>query len=148
MSEASRPSAQGSLAKTPFAHLVLYLYQRRSSGTLIVQTRAPSPGSETKVLFHRGRAVAANLAQPSAALDQGLLPICEALDGHFEFHESDLVGSGPGIATGMFDPLAFVAEAARRYVRPATRSTEVNAKFARVTVTALQPAMDLDALVL
>jgi tetratricopeptide (TPR) repeat protein len=144
MNEASRPTAQGSLAKTPFAHLVLYLYQRRSSGTLIVQTRASAPGSETKVLFHRGRAVAANLAQPSAALDQGLLPLCEALDGHFEFHESDLVGSGPSIATGMFDPLAFVAEAARRHVRPELVE-EVNAKFARATL-ALQPAMDLTRL--
>jgi tetratricopeptide (TPR) repeat protein len=144
MNEASRPSAQGSLTKTPFAHLVLYLYQRRSSGTLIVHTRVPAPGNQTKVLFHRGRAVAANLAQPSAALDQGLLPLCEALDGQFEFHESDLVGSGPGIATGMFDPLAFVAEAARRHVRPELVE-EVNAKFARATL-ALQPAMDLTRL--
>jgi hypothetical protein len=144
MNESSRPSAQGSLAKTPFAHLILYLYQRRASGTLIVQALAAGARSETKVLFHRGRAVAAHLAQPAAALDQGLLPLCAALDGQFAFHESDLVGSGPSIATGMFDPLAFVAEAARRHVRPDVVD-EVIGKFAHATL-ALQPAMDLSRL--
>jgi hypothetical protein len=144
MNESSRPSAQGSLAKTPFAHLILYLYQRRSSGTLIVHALIAGARSETKVLFHRGRAVAANLAQPAAALDQGLMPLCAALDGQFAFHESDLVGSGPSISTGMFDPLAFVAEAARRNARPDVVD-DVIGKFAHATL-ALQPAMDLSRL--
>src|ERR1700753_297414 len=141
MNDSNRPTAQGSLAKTPFAHLVLYLYQKRSSGTLIVRTRDPL---ETKVLFHRGRAVAADMPQPSAALDQGLLPLCAAADGKFEFFESDLVGSGPSIVTGMFDPLAFVAESARRFVRPDVVQDVVN-KYAG-TELALQPAMDLTRL--
>jgi hypothetical protein len=83
----TQPAAQGTLANTPFAHLVLYIYQRRSSGTLVLRgTRTSSAGSETpasreqvKVLFHRGRAVAAHLAGPAAPLDQALLPLCAML---------------------------------------------------------------------
>ncbi|HEX4355733.1 MAG TPA: hypothetical protein VHZ95_22555, partial [Polyangiales bacterium] len=141
MNDSNRPTAQGSLAKTPFAHLVLYLYQKRSSGTLIVRTRDLG---ESKVLFHRGRAVAAHTPQPSAALDQGLLPLCAEADGKFEFFETDLVGSGPSIVTGMFDPLAFVAESARRFVR-ADVVQDVATKFAG-TELAIQPAMDLTRL--
>src|SRR6202000_1906583 len=98
------------------------------------------PEAATKVLFHRGRAVAAHLAQPALALDQGLLPLCAAEDGSFEFHETDLVGSGPAIVTGMFDPFAFVAEAARRHPRLEI-ADEVVAKFEKIPLQ-VQPSMD------
>jgi hypothetical protein len=144
MNDATQPAAaQGSLAKTPFAHLVLYLYQRRSSGTLIVTTESALQ-FETRVLFHRGRAVAAHLVQSASALDEGLLPLCGLSEGEFAFYESDLVGSGPAIVTGMFDPFAFVAESARRHARPDVVK-EVVAKFAK-TLVSLQPAMDVSRL--
>ena len=135
--------AQGSLARTPFAHLILYLYQRRSSGTLCVR----AAGQETKVLVHRGRAVAADLAVSVGALDEGLLSLCECADGSFIFYDSDdLVGSGPSILTGMFDPFAFVAEAARRYPRPELVQ-DILGKFACVPVS-LQPTVDVTRLML
>ena len=137
MNDATQPSvARGDLAKTPFAHLVLYLYQRRSSGTLIID----AAGSSARVLFHRGRAVAAHVTQPATALDEGLLALCALSEGPFEFHDSDLVGSGPAILTGMFDPFAFVAEAARRYAHT-DHVQGVLAQFGP-TPLCLQPAMD------
>src|SRR4051812_48561833 len=39
----TQPVAQGTLANTPFAHLVLYIYQRRSSGTLVVRDLVGGP---------------------------------------------------------------------------------------------------------
>ena len=142
MSDATQPpAATGSLARTPFAHLVLYLYQRRASGTLIVQPIGHLP---MKVLFHRGRAVAAHVPQPSLALDQGLMPLAAAGAGEFEFHEEDLVGSGPGIVTGMFDPFAFVAEAARKHAREEIVA-EILGKYQDIPL-ALDPAMDLTRL--
>jgi hypothetical protein len=115
MSDAIQPPvATGNLAKTPFVHLVLYLYQHRGSGTLIVRTKS----GEHRVLFHRGRAVAARVPQPAAAIDQALMPLSAMVLGDFEFHEADLVGSGPSVLTGMFDPYVFVAEAARKHARP------------------------------
>jgi hypothetical protein len=115
MSDALQPPvATGNLAKTPFVHLVLYLYQHRGSGTLIIRAQT----GEHRVLFHRGRAVAARVPQPSAAIDQALMPLSALVLGDFEFHEADLVGSGPAVLTGMFDPFAFVVEAARKHARP------------------------------
>lgn len=114
MSDASQsPVACGDLANKPFAHLVLYLYQRRSSGTLIVRSR----GAEYRTLFHRGQAVAARVPQPLAALDDSLLPLAELESAAFEFHAADLVGSGADVVTGMFDPLAFAVRAARIHAR-------------------------------
>ncbi|HKP55881.1 MAG TPA: DUF4388 domain-containing protein, partial [Polyangiales bacterium] len=146
--------AQGTLANTPFAHLVLYIYQRRSSGTLLVRgARSSSSGSQTlaigqplKVLFHRGRAVAAHVAAPAEALDQALLPLCSMRDGDYEFFEDDLVGSGSAIVTGMFDPYAFVTEAARRYT-PEPVIDQVLQRFADVPLC-VQPGMDLDRMLL
>jgi hypothetical protein len=131
MSDAhSQPVASGDLARTPFAHLVLYLYQRRSSGTLLVRANA----AEYRTLFHRGRAVAASVPQPSAALDDSLIDLTGLAAGSFEFHESDLVGSGASVVTGMFDPFAFVLRASRVHVREETVEA-VLAKYAGVALT-------------
>jgi hypothetical protein len=139
------------LANTPFAHLVLYIYQRRSSGTLVVRDAVGASSddesdSSTAVLFHRGRAVAARVAVPADALDQALLPLCSWSDAAYEFFEDDLVGSGAAIVTGMFDPYAFVTEAARRYTRQDVVE-HVLARFAE-TPLCVQPGMDLDRLLL
>jgi tetratricopeptide (TPR) repeat protein len=149
----TQPVAQGTLANTPFAHLVLYIYQRRSSGTLVVRDlvggprMAPRSGGEPiAVLFHRGRAVAARVGSPADALDSALLPLCSSSDGTYEFFEEDLVGSGAAIVTGMFDPYAFVTEAARRYAREDVIE-HVLSRFTK-TPLSVQPGMDLDRLLL
>ena len=107
------PVATGRLEKTPFVHVILYIYERQASGTLIVRARSYG----YRVLFQRGRAIAAQTPQPAAALNQALMPLAAAESGDFEFHQADLVGSGPDIVTGMFDPFAFVVEAVRKYAR-------------------------------
>jgi hypothetical protein len=140
--ETSQPVASGDLARTPFAHLVLYLYQRRSSGTLIVRDQL----QEYRTLFHRGRAVAAFVPQPSAALDDSLIGLSALGSGNFEFHEADLVGSGPAVVTGMFDPFAFVVRAAREYALTETVDS-VLAKYAGVPL-ALDLATDWTRLTL
>lgn len=125
-----QPVASGDLARTPFAHLVLYLYQRRSSGTLVIRMSK----AEQRVLFHRGRAVAARVPQPAAALDDSLIGLTGAAAGAFDFYESDLVGSGATVVTGMFDPFAFVLRAARNHVREETVDS-VLGKYAGVALT-------------
>ena len=151
----TQPVAQGTLASTPFAHLVLYIYQRRSSGTLVVRGPRTSSskssaqvavGDPVAVLFHRGRAVAARVPTPADTLDQALLPLCARSDGEYEFFEEDMVGSGPAIVTGMFDPFAFVTEAARRHAREEV----IDQVLSRLGDTPLcvQPGMDLDRMLL
>lgn len=119
------PNAQGTLAKTPFSHLVLYLYQQRSTGTLMVaaaDTEADAPldsDSAVRVLFRRGRAIAAQFPGMVDSLEVGLLPLCALHQAPFAFYQGeDLVGTGNEVVTGLFDPQAFVAIAAHRYPRP------------------------------
>lgn len=146
----TQPVAQGTLANTPFAHLVLYIYQRRSSGTLVVRDAVGAPeiahDQPVAILFHRGRAVAARVATPAEALDQALLPLCSLSDATYEFFEDDLVGSGAAIVTGMFDPYAFVTEAARSHTREDVVE-HVLTRYAEMPL-AVQPGMDLDRLLL
>ncbi len=111
----SQPTAEGNLSDTPFAHLVLYLYQHRSSGTLVVTL--PDRAEPVKVLFQRGRGIAARLPEPAAGISEGLLPLCELSQAPFAFYETDLVGEGGDVVTGMFDPHAFVAESVRSHPR-------------------------------
>ncbi|MEY4583140.1 MAG: hypothetical protein RL701_7843, partial [Pseudomonadota bacterium] len=134
------PVATGTLAKTPFAHVILYLYRQRASGTLIVSVRS----DEYRVLFQRGRAIAAHAPQPMAALDQALLPLTAAADGRFAFHETDLVGSGPAVVTGMFDPVTFVVAAVRKHARREIVS-ELLGKYVDSPL-ALDPTLDLSRL--
>lgn len=136
------PVAKGSLAKTPFAHLVLYLYQRRVSGTLVATLSGQD--EPIKVLFHRGRAVAAHLPSAALSLEQGLTPLAAARDGEFEFHETDMVGSGAGIVTGMFDPFTFVADCTRRFARDEIVN-EVLSRYQDQPLV-LDPSMDLTRL--
>jgi hypothetical protein len=107
----------------------LYLYQRRSSGTLVVLA-----GAEFKTLFHRGRAIAARVPKPSAALDDSLISLTGLSSGAFEFHSADLVGSGPSVVTGMFDPYTFALRAARDHVLDETVE-RVLSKYAGVALT-------------
>ncbi len=144
----SEPKADGNLAKTPFAHLVVYLYQHRSSGTLLLgEADAPSVDRETAtwVRFQRGRAVAAHFAAgPAESLELGLLPLCELRAAPFEFFEEDAVGDDVDVVTGMFDPHGFVAEAARRYPRPDI-ANDVLSRFAGTRLR-IQLGVDVDRL--
>jgi tetratricopeptide (TPR) repeat protein len=141
--------AQGNFAKTPFAHLVVYLYQHRSTGTLLVSSRvggedavetALDPQTAWAVLFRRGRAVAARLGARADSLEEGLLPFCELREAPYEFYAEDLVGSGDGVTVGIFDPLAFVARAARRFPRPDV----VDAVLARFEGMRLRAQLGID----
>ena len=109
----SQPRAQGDLAKTPFAHLVLYLHREGLSGTLVIARG----GFETKVLFRNGRAVAARPTPRGAGLQDGLLELCALSEGAYGFWDGDLVGEASGVTRGTVDPFMFVNESLRGHVR-------------------------------
>ena len=141
------PAAEGNLSKTPFAHVVLYLYQHRSTGTLLVG----APGadvvdhsSSVQLLFQRGRGMAARFTQEVGTIEEGLLALCALEQAPFEFHELDLVTSGAGVLTGMFDPYALVAQASRTHLR-ADAMREVLARYGNSPLRMLAGA-DVDRL--
>jgi tetratricopeptide (TPR) repeat protein len=117
-----QPMAQGDLAKTPFAHLVLYLHREGLSGTLVIDRG----GFETKILFRNGRGVAARPLPRGTALQDGLLELCAVEAAPYGFWDGDLLGDASGVVQGTIDPLTFVTESLRGHVRDVVVSSVVD----------------------
>ena len=56
MMERPAPSAEGSLAKTPFAHVLLYVRDRQLDGTIAIQAASELPelNGESLLTFEKG----------------------------------------------------------------------------------------------
>nr|MDQ3037699.1 hypothetical protein [Myxococcota bacterium] len=115
MTELPEPTAQGDLARTPFAHALLYCHQRELGGTLVIWPEDPeTTRGQDRVLFERGVPVAARLTQRAGALDRGLLPLFSRREGAYAFYaDTDLVGSGDEVRTGRVDPHVLIAASLR-----------------------------------
>ncbi len=89
-----RPSAHGSLAKTPFAHLLLYLQTRKLSGTLAIWPESGSAkSSQDRILFEGGQLVAMRPAEPATSLYAALLPLFARVQAPYGFYEGyNLIG--------------------------------------------------------
>src|SRR5690349_15726595 len=102
----SEPRAQGDLGKTPFAHLILYLFRESLTGTLVIDRG----GFETKVLFRNGRAVAARPLPRGTGLQEGLQELCGLHEAHYTFWDGDLLNDATGVVQGTVDPFMFVGD--------------------------------------
>jgi len=113
--------AEGTLAQTPFGHLLVYVLGKRLTGTLALWPDADATGTrrpgQDRVRFETGFAVSAKLLDPAPALDRGLLALFTRTSAPYAFYETDLVGSGPDVIEGRVDPYALVAASLRGTVR-------------------------------
>ncbi|HEY8429494.1 MAG TPA: DnaJ domain-containing protein [Sandaracinaceae bacterium] len=114
--ELPEPLAEGDLARTPFAHVLLYIQKRALSGTLVVWQ--PPAGEERpkqdRLRFEEGVPVAGRLLEPASRLERGMLPLFARTSGPYAFYEGvDLVGSGEGVRTGRVDVLPLIAASLR-----------------------------------
>jgi tetratricopeptide (TPR) repeat protein len=112
---ADEPVATGTLAKTPLAHLLIYLEQKALSGTLAIW---PEVVNETdrrqdRVLFLKGRAVAGRLMEPANSLREGMLRLFDRREAPYAFYESNLLGGTDDRLNGRVDPYALITEALR-----------------------------------
>jgi hypothetical protein len=101
----SQPTAQGSLERTPFAHLLVYLADRQVSGTLVLADPQQPPGEEHAIYFHEGTAAKFRTGKPIAHLgrvlfelghlsEQALADSVAAIGGGGELHGAYLVRMG------------------------------------------------------
>jgi curved DNA-binding protein CbpA len=109
------PIAQGDLAKTPFAHVLLHLHHKQMSGTLVLWPTAPGAQGQDRLLFVEGWPVMGRLVDRAAALDRGMLPLFARKDGPYAFYAEDLVGEAP--LKGRVDPLMVLAASLRGSAR-------------------------------
>lgn len=127
MSGSEAPLASGSLAETPFAHLVLYLYRQSSVGTLHVRAKHSDGAlAQARVRVRQGRPVAARSTEGGSDLLGTLLPLCGWENGDFAFYASDNLEQvdAPNEAlarvrtvTGSLDPYALLYASLRDYAR-------------------------------
>src|SRR5687768_4728771 len=94
------PLAQGDLANTPFAHVLLYVQKHALSGSLVVWQ--PETGDEKpkqdRIRFENGVPIAGRLLERASRLDRGMLPLFARTSGPYAFYEDiDLVGTGDGV---------------------------------------------------
>ena len=116
---ADEPIATGTLAKTPLAHLLIYLEQKQLSGTLAVWPDVvhDADRKQDRVLFLKGRPVAGRLMEPAKSLREGLLKLFYRSEAPYAFYDSNLLGSGEERLNGRVDPYALIAESLRATAR-------------------------------
>jgi tetratricopeptide (TPR) repeat protein len=116
---ADEPVATGTLAKTPLAHLLIYLDQKQLSGTLAVwpDVMNDEDRKQDRVLFLKGRPVAGRLMDPAKTLREGLLKLFYRTEAPYAFYESNLLGSAEDRLNGRVDPLSLIAESLRGTAR-------------------------------
>lgn len=140
---ADEPVATGTLAKTPFAHLLLYLEQKALSGTLAIwpDVMNESDRRQDRILFLKGRAVAGRLMEPAASLREGMLRLFERRDAPYAFYESNLLGaSTEDRLNGRVDPYALINES----LRFGARGEVVDAVVNRIGKARLRVAQNVD----
>jgi curved DNA-binding protein CbpA len=133
---APEPIATGTLAKTPLPHLLVYLEQKKLSGTLALW---PDPtGEEQKkqdrILLLKGCPVAGRLIEPGATLREGLLRLFARERAPYAFYETNLLGDDRQSAR--VDPISLITEALRRTARDEVVQ-EVLGRFGQVKLRML-----------
>ncbi|MFW6050569.1 MAG: tetratricopeptide repeat protein [Myxococcota bacterium] len=112
-----RPVAEGHLSKTPLAHVLVNIANRRLTGTLAVwpdpQPEGRPQAGQDRIRFQEGMATAVRPLQSVANMDRALGALFTRQEAPYAFYEADLVGSGEGILRGELDPYAVVARALR-----------------------------------
>lgn len=118
MSDATpAPIAEGTAAKTPFAHILVYVETNGLSGTLALWPDDPAAPGQDRILFDKGRPVAARLSQPAKTLRLGLLNLFERQRAPYAFYEANLLGESANILRGTVDPWALLTESLRENAR-------------------------------
>lgn len=117
----------GNLARTPFAHLILYVREHRLSGTLAIWPAGTSDESVAageareradRIYFSSGARKKGRLAEPASSLERGLLPLFQRLDGPFVFYaDGDYVGESETVQAAEGSDLALIAASTRGPVR-------------------------------
>src|SRR5262245_46135335 len=69
------PTAQGSLERTPFVHLMVYMIDRQVTGTLVLAEANQPPGEEHAIYFSRGAPAKFRTGKPIAHLGRVLFEL-------------------------------------------------------------------------
>jgi tetratricopeptide (TPR) repeat protein len=139
---ADEPVATGTLAKTPLAHLLIYLEQKALSGTLAIwpDVVVENDRRQDRILFLKGRAVAGRVMEPATSLREAMLRLFDRKQAPYAFYESNLLGGTEDRLNGRVDSLSLITEA----LRTGAREEVVDAVVNRVGKSRLRVASNVD----
>src|SRR5256885_12706575 len=130
---APTPTAQGSFAKTPLVHLLVYIADHGYSGSLIL--REPDQGPEHTIYFFEGMAAKFRTGTPTAHLGRVLFELghisqdvldesLKAIAGRGELHGEHLVRRGTISRATLMDALRAQSLRKMAFVLALPRKTE------------------------
>jgi curved DNA-binding protein CbpA len=116
----AKPTAQGTLGKTPFAHLLLYAHDRQLTGTLAIWPEQNAEGGRGQDrLFLQSGAVAAvrSLHGFASALD-AVVALFARTEGPYGFYaDQNLLGSSEDVLRGAVDTYTALSRGLREHAR-------------------------------
>jgi tetratricopeptide (TPR) repeat protein len=113
---ADTPASDRDLRTTPFAQLLVELFEGAETGTLYVHDGGETPLATIRI--EAGLPVRARISSSAGNLMQALIPLCSHVEGSFAFAAGeDGISAGPDVVTGRVDPRALIAAAARGPLR-------------------------------
>lgn len=115
MSGLPEPVAEGDLARTPFAHVLLHVLRNRLTGSLVLWDPDAGEGpKQDRIRFVEGKPVSALLRERASQLDRSLLPLFPRAQGPYAFYpDVDLVGDHPQARAGEVEVLPLIAASLR-----------------------------------
>ncbi len=135
------PTASGTLAETPLAHLLLYIAERRQTGTLQVRWGSRAREDAAWIYLRAGRIACARLSELQHDLMEGLAPLCALDTGDYAYYKVlDLVSGRPDVLGGDIDVRAL----ATRALRIGAREDVVDGALASLGEHLLQLKKDAD----
>jgi curved DNA-binding protein CbpA len=116
----AKPTAQGTLAKTPFAHLLLYAHDRRLTGTLAIWPEQNAEGGrgQDRLFLQNGAVVAVRTLGPFSNTYDAVVALFARNDGPYGFYEEqNLLGSGEDVLRGAIDTYTALSRGLRTHAR-------------------------------
>ena len=110
---APTPIAQGDLTQKPLAHLLLSIFDKELSGTLVVWPDNEAQSGQDRLLFRRGHIIAGRLVEPATELSRGVLALFHRTNAPFAFYDQDLVTGLDGVLFSSDHVYTLIAAAAR-----------------------------------
>lgn len=122
----AKPTAQGTLGKTPFAHLLLYSHDRRLTGTLAIWPAQNATGGrgQDRLFLQEGSVVAVRCLSSHATAYDAVIGLFARSDGPYGFYaEQNLLGSSEDILRGAVDVYAALSHGILLHAREEVMDT-------------------------
>jgi len=122
-----KPSAQGTLSKTPFPHLLVYTASQKLTGTLAIWPPEQPQAGQHRIFFQDGVLSAIRPLHPATDSTEALLRLFAYRDGPYAFYQAqNLLGSA-----GLLDQPVDLYALLSRGLRQAPHEDVIDATLAR-----------------